>query len=60
MNDNEPRELLFSLKGVDLNDDDALKAFAQHVWEEATAAFGDACRPLKPEESFTKQEGQTQ
>ena len=35
---NEKR-LLFSLEGVDINDDDALAAFAQNVWEQATAAF---------------------
>lgn len=30
--------LFFSLKGVDINNDDALAAFAQRVWEQATAA----------------------
>lgn len=43
-------KLFFSLQGVDVNDDDALAAFAQHVWEQATAAFGeekdnDECEP---------------
>ena len=33
------KRLFFSLKGVDINDDDALAAFTQHVWEHATAAF---------------------
>ena len=35
---NEKR-LFFSLEGVDINDDDALAAFTQKVWEQATAAF---------------------
>ena len=33
------KRLFFSLKGVDINDDDALATFTQHVWEHATAAF---------------------
>ena len=33
------KRLFFSLKGVDINDDDALAAFTQQVWEQATAAF---------------------
>ena len=33
------KRLFFSLEGVDINDDDALAAFAQQVWEQATAAF---------------------
>ena len=33
------KRLFFSLEGVDINDDDALAAFAQQVWERATAAF---------------------
>ena len=33
------RRLFFSLEGVDINDDDALAAFTQQVWEQATAAF---------------------
>ena len=33
------KKLFFSLQGVDVNDDDALAAFAQRVWEQATAAF---------------------
>ena len=35
------KRLFFSLKGVDINDDDALAAFTQHVWEQATAAFAE-------------------
>ena len=42
-------KLLFSLRGVDINDD-ALAALAQRVWEQAAAAFGeekdnDECEP---------------
>ena len=33
------KRLFFSLKGVDINDDDALAAFTQHVWQHASAAF---------------------
>ena len=33
------KRLFFSLQGVDINDDDALAAFSQQVWEQATAAF---------------------
>lgn len=36
MND---KKLYFSLNGVDINDDEALAAFAQQVWEQASAAF---------------------
>lgn len=31
----------FSLEGVDVNDDDALEAFATQVWEHVTAAWGN-------------------
>ena len=45
------KRLFFPLEGVDINDDDALAAFAQQVWEQATAAFteqqdNDECEPL--------------
>ena len=50
----------FSLQGVDLNDDEAIEAFANQVWEQAVAEFGDECHPLRPEESSTKKEGQEQ
>jgi hypothetical protein len=45
------KRLFFSLQGVDINDDDALAAFTQQVWEQATAAFqeeqdNDECEPL--------------
>lgn len=33
------KRLFFSLEGVDINDDDNLRAFCQQVWEQATAAF---------------------
>jgi len=33
------KKLFFSLKGVDISDDEALAAFAQQVWEQASAAF---------------------
>jgi hypothetical protein len=36
---NDDEKLFFSLKGVDISDDDALEAFAQQVWEQASAAF---------------------
>ena len=29
----------FSLEGIDINDDDALEAFATQVWEHVTAAW---------------------
>ena len=32
------KRLFFSLKRVDINDDEARAAFTQHVWEHATAA----------------------
>ena len=35
------KRLFFSLEGVDINDDDALRAFATQVWEQATAAFSE-------------------
>ena len=35
------KRLFFSLEGVDINDDDALAAFTQHVWEQATAAIAE-------------------
>ena len=35
------KKLFFSLQGVDINDDDALAAFAQRVWEQATNAFSE-------------------
>lgn len=31
--------LFFSLAGLDVNDDAALEAFAEHVWESACVAF---------------------
>ena len=31
--------LFFSTEGLDWNDDAAIEAFAQRVWEQATAAF---------------------
>ena len=33
------KRLFFSLEGVDINDDDALRAFATQVWEQVTVAF---------------------
>ena len=33
------KRLFFSLEGVDINDDDALAAFAQHVWEQGAAEW---------------------
>jgi len=33
------KKLFFSLEGVDLNDDDAIEAFATQVWEHVTAAW---------------------
>jgi len=30
------KKILFSLKGIDLNDDDALEAFTTQVWEHVT------------------------
>jgi len=60
MSSNQPKKLLFSLKGVDMDDDDALKAFAQQVWEQVMAEFGDDCRPPKPEKFSTRKEGQEQ
>lgn len=60
MSSNQPKKLLFSLTGVDLDDDDALEAFAKQVWEQAMAEFGDDCRPSKPEEFPTRKEGQEQ
>ncbi len=39
MSSNQPKKLLFSLKGVDMDDDDALEAFAKQVWEQAMAAW---------------------
>lgn len=51
------KKLFFSLQGVDLNDDKAIEAFAKQVWEQAVAEFGDECRPPRPEESSTKEEG---
>lgn len=33
------KRLFFSLEGVDINDDDALRAFATQVWEQAAVAF---------------------
>ena len=35
------KKLLFSLQGVDLNDDAAVEAFAEYVWHQAVAAFGE-------------------
>lgn len=43
MNNNRPKKLLLSLQRVDLDNDDALEAFAQRVWEQAIAAFGEGC-----------------
>ena len=34
-------KILFSLEGVDLNDDAALEEFARQVWERVTAAWGE-------------------
>ena len=33
-------KILFSLEGVDLNDDAAIEEFARQVWEQAVSAFG--------------------
>ena len=54
------KKLFFSLQGVDFNDDQAIEAFANQVWEQAVAEFGDDCRPPSPEESSTKKEGKEQ
>lgn len=35
------KRLFFSLEGVDVSDDEALAAFALHVWERASTAFGE-------------------
>jgi len=36
------KRLFFSLEGIDLNDDDALEALAQRIWEQATVEFGQS------------------
>ena len=35
------KKLFFSLQGVDINDDEALEAFVDRVWQEATREFTD-------------------
>ena len=35
------KKLFFSLQGVDINDDEALEAFVDRVWQEATGEFTD-------------------
>lgn len=54
------KKLFFSLQGVDLNDDEAIEAFAKQVWEQAVAEFGDDCRPSRPEKSSNQKKGQEQ
>ena len=33
------KRLFFPTEGLDWNDDDAIEAFAQRIWDQATAAF---------------------
>jgi len=33
------KRLFFSLQGVDINDDEALEAFVDRVWQKATREF---------------------
>jgi len=35
------KKLFFSLQGVDINDDEALEAFVNKVWRQATCEFTD-------------------
>jgi len=35
------KKLFFSLQGVDINDDEALEAFVDRVWQEATRESTD-------------------
>ena len=35
------KKLFFSLKGVDINDDEALKAFVHGAWLQATREFSE-------------------
>ena len=51
------KKLFFSLQGVDFNDDEAIEAFANQVWEQAIAAFGE--EPTKRQQS-TDNESATQ
>ena len=39
----------FSLEGIDINDDDALEAFATQVWEQVTAAWRQPDDDGRPE-----------
>jgi hypothetical protein len=43
------KRLFFSLEGIDLNDDDALEAFAHRIWEQATAAWAKPDIDERPE-----------
>jgi len=43
------KRLFFSLEGIDLNDDDALEAFATQVWEHVTAAWAKPDKDERPE-----------
>ena len=35
------KRLFFSLEGVDINDEDALAAFTQQIWQQASTAFSE-------------------
>lgn len=39
MKNNQPRRLFVCLEGFDLNDVDAIEAFAQRVWEQAMTSW---------------------
>ena len=52
------KKLFFSLQGVDINDDQAIEAFAQRVWMQATAEFtAQAANPNDRGEILDSKEG---
>ena len=52
------KKLFFSLQGVDFNDDQAIEAFAQRIWMQATAEFtAQAANPNDRGEILDSKEG---
>jgi hypothetical protein len=51
------KRLFFSLEGVDLNDDDAIDAFAHLIWAKAMAEFTEQDTGSPPNNSHNGIEG---
>ena len=51
------RRLFFSLKGIDLNDDDALEAVAHRIWELARSEFAQSADTTQSDSETASERG---